>query len=246
MVDLQFSDPALAALYDDVCPRARRLDFDFYLPLALKAGSVLDLGCGTGAFLHEVRETGHAGRLCGLDPAAGMIAQARRHAGIEWRQGDIVSAGFREAFDLVIMTGHAFQVLVEDHQLSATLAAVHAALVMGGRFAFETRNPKARAWESWTEASMAKVADSEGRPINVACEVTAPFDGRTVSFIQTYTSPGWPEARISPSTLRFLDVETLAALLAEAGFAIEAQFGDWDRAPLTDGSPEVIVLARRS
>lgn len=246
MVDLQFADPALAALYDDVCPRARRRDFDFYLPLALKAGSVLDLGCGTGAFLREIRETGHAGRLCGLDPAAGMIAQARRHAGIEWRQGDIVSAGFREAFDLVIMTGHAFQVLVEDHQLSATLAAIHAALVTGGCFAFETRNPKARAWESWTEASMAKVVDSEGRPINVACEVTAPFDGRTVSFIQTYTSPNWSEARISPSTLRFLDVDTLAALLAEAGFAIEAQFGDWDRAPLTDGSPEIIVLARRS
>lgn len=246
MVDLQFADPALAALYDDVCPRAERRDFDFYLPLALKARSVLDLGCGTGAFLREVREAGHAGRLCGLDPAAGMIAQARRHAGIEWCQGDIVSAGFRETFDLVVMTGHAFQVLVEDHQVREALAAVHAALAAGGGFAFETRNPKARAWERWTTESMAKVVDGAGWPVNVDCAVIAPFDGRTVSFTQTYTSPRWPEARVSPSTLRFLDAATLAAFLTEAGFAIEAQFGDWDGAPLVDRSPEIIMLARRA
>lgn len=246
MVDLQFADPALAALYDDVCPRAKRRDFDFYLPLALKARSVLDLGCGTGGFLREVREAGHAGRLCGLDPAAGMIAQARRHAGIEWRQGDIVSAGFREAFDLVIMTGHAFQVLVEDPQVRETLAAVHAALVAGGCLAFETRNPKVRAWERWTTDSMAVVVDGAGQLVNVDCRVIVPFDGRTVSFTQTYTSPRWPEARVSPSTLRFLDAATLATFLVEAGFAIEARFGDWDGSPLVDRSPEIIVLARKS
>lgn len=245
MVDLQFADPVLAALYDEVCPRAERRDFDFYLPLALKAGSVLDLGCGTGVFLHEVRKAGHGGRLCGLDPAAGMIAQARRHAGVEWHQGDIVSAGYREAFDLVIMTGHAFQVLVADHQVRMALAAIHAALVVGGCFAFETRNPEARAWERWTTASMAKATDSEGRPVNVDCKVIAPFDGRTVSFTQTYTSPGWPDARVSPSTLRFLDAETLSVFLEEAGLAIEAQFGDWDRSPLAEHSPEIVTLARR-
>jgi hypothetical protein len=33
-------------------------------------------------------------------------------------------------------------------------------------------------------------------------------------------------------------------LLADAGFAIEAQFGDWDRSPVTDTSPEIITIAR--
>jgi hypothetical protein len=45
--------------------------------------------------------------------------------------------------------------------------------------------------------------------------------------------------------LRFLDPSVLAAFLAEAGLAVERQFGDWDRADLTDTSPEIITVARR-
>ncbi|MFI1396091.1 hypothetical protein [Streptomyces sp. NPDC020681] len=36
------------------------------------------------------------------------------------------------------MTGHAFQVLVEDDELRTALAAVRSALTGEGRFAFET------------------------------------------------------------------------------------------------------------
>jgi len=32
--------------------------------------------------------------------------------------------------------------------------------------------------------------------------------------------------------------------LTEAGLVIEAQFGDWDRSPLTELSPEIITIAR--
>lgn len=243
MVDLLFSDSALAELYDAICPREERADFDFYLPLIMAAEAVLDVGCGTGALLHEARQAGHKGRLCGLDPAAGMIEQARRHPGIEWVQGDLASADFKAEFDLVVMTGHAFQVFVEDGELRAALASIRAALIGDGCFAFETRNPAARAWERWTE-DYAEVTDRAGRPVKKACRVETPFDGRVVSFTQTYTSPAWSEARVSWSTLRFLDADTLASFLAEAGLAIEAQFGDWDHTPLTDRSPEIITLVR--
>ncbi len=54
MVDRLFAEPALAALYDPMCPRQLRADFDFYLPRVMAAGSVLDVGCGTCAMLHEV------------------------------------------------------------------------------------------------------------------------------------------------------------------------------------------------
>ena len=63
--------------------------------------------------LHEARDAGHKGRLCGLDPAAGMLAQARKRADIDWVQGDLATAEFDGAFDLAVMTGHAFQVFVE-------------------------------------------------------------------------------------------------------------------------------------
>jgi hypothetical protein len=47
-------------------------------------------------------------------------------------------------------------------------------------------------------------------------------------------------------TERFLDAATLSAFLSDAGLAIEQQFGDWDRRPLRDTSPEIITMARRS
>ena len=54
---------------------------------------------------------------------------------------------WEQEFDLVVMSGHAFQVLLGDDEIRSALAAVRAALVPGGRFAFETRNPPARTWE---------------------------------------------------------------------------------------------------
>lgn len=246
MADRYFSEAELAALYDLFCPRERRPDYDFYLPMAMAARAVLDVGCGTGSFLHELRDAGHRGRLCGLDPAPGMLEQARRRADIEWVQGDLGSASWQGEFDFAVMTGHAFQALVEDDEVRTALAAIRAALSDDGGFAFETRNPQVREWERWAGRYAGKVTDTEGRRVQMDTDLDAPFDGRVVSFRHIFSCPDWAAPQVSRSTLRFLDADALARFLAEAGLAIEAQFGDWDRSPLTDRSPEIITLARRA
>jgi SAM-dependent methyltransferase len=243
LADRLFEDAQLAALYDSMCPRAERWDFDFYLPMVMSAPAVLDVGCGTGMMLHEARDAGHAGRLCGLDPAAGMLAQARRRADVEWVEGDLVSAGFEAQFDLIVMTGHAFQVLVEDAEIEAALAAARRALRPGGRFAFETRNPAARAWESWTIRHPVRMTAPDGHQAMMTRQVTAPFDGRTVAFTHTFEADGWPEPVVSRSTLRFLDLAELDAFLGAAGFRVAALYGDWDGSTLAETSPEIIVIA---
>ncbi len=239
-----YSDTDLAALYDAWWPRDKREDVDFYLPLVMSAEAVLDAGCGTGALLHEARLSGHKGRLCGLDPAIGMLAQARRWQDIEWVLGDLTSVAFAHEFDLVVMTGHAFQALIEDDEIRPSLAAIRLALTHNGRFAFETRNPLARAWEGWTPENAAEVTGAEGATVRITTQVDKPFDGRTVSYTHTFTSPAWAQPRLSRSTLRFLDADSLSMFVAEAGLAIEEQFGDWDRQSLTEASPEIISIAR--
>ncbi|MFD6620214.1 class I SAM-dependent methyltransferase, partial [Streptomyces albidoflavus] len=189
MPDRAFTDARLAALYDALNPWGP--GDDFYLSLVRGAGAVLDVGCGTGALLARAREEGHTGRLCGLDPAAGMLSVARGRAGsgsgVEWVRGTLDS-GVRLAgpFDLVLMNGHAFQVLVEDAEIRTALDAVRGLLAPGGRFAFETRNPAVRAWEGWTP-SAAVVVDG----VRVAHEVVRGFDGRTVTFDTTFLAEGW-------------------------------------------------------
>jgi ubiquinone/menaquinone biosynthesis C-methylase UbiE len=149
VADLHFADPELAALYDRFCPWDDRGDFGFYLPMVMAADSVLDVGCGTGALLHRARDDGHIGRLCGLDPADGMLEVARTRPDIEWVQGTLAESTWDSEFDLIVMTGHAFQVLVDDDELQRSLAAARRALTTDGCFAFETRNPLVREWESW-------------------------------------------------------------------------------------------------
>ncbi len=245
MIERQFTDDRLAALYDVFYPPTRRDDFTFYLPLVLAAGAVLDVGCGTGALLRQARESGHTGRLCGLDPASGMLTQARRRSDIEWCHGDLSSVGWEQEFDLVIMTGHAFQEFVEDDEIRTALAAIRSALTDGGRFVFETRNPLARAWEQWATEYTAEVTDANGARVRCESQVETPVEGSIVRGASTFTSPGWDRPQVSEGTLRFLDRETLAAFLADAGLVIEEQFGDWTRQPLTDTSPEIITIARK-
>lgn len=245
MVDHQFADAGLAAWYDVVCgPWEQRDDLLFYLPLVMSARAVLDVGCGTGMLLHRARQAGHTGRLCGLDPGPGMLAQARRRSDIEWVPGDIASAAWEREFDLVVMTGHAFQVFVTDDELRASLAAIRSALTDDGRFAFETRNPAARAWERWTPDNAVEVSDACGAVVRVEGDVETPVEGDIVRFTTTYTglTPDGPQ--VSHSTLRFLDAETLSSFLDGAGLAIEEQYGDWTRQPLTAASPEIITIAR--
>ena len=245
MPDRLFSDPSLAALYDLFSPSELRSDFDFYLPFVMSARAVLDIGCGTGSLLRRARASGHAGRLCGLDPAAGMLDQARKRSDIEWLRGDLASVRFDREFDFVVMTGHAFQVFVEDSDLQTALAAIRSALTNEGCFAFETRNPLVREWERWTPANAIEITDASGSIVRMARQVET-VEGDLVSFTHTFTSLRSDRPQVSRSTLRFLGADSLSAFLYEAGLKIEEQYGDWDRQPLTAMSPEIITFARRS
>ena len=245
MIKRQFTEDSLAALYDVFHPPARRDDVAFYLKLVMSAGAVLDVGCGTGVLLHVARESGHTGRLCGLDPAGGMLNQARWRPDIEWVHGDLSSVGWDREFDLVVMTGHAFQEFVEDDEIRAVLAAIRSALSEGGHVAFETRNPLVRAWEHWATDYTAEAPDATGAVVRRAYQVETPVEGGVVHSISTFTSPGWDRPGVSHGTLRFVDAEALSSFLSGVGLAIEEQFGDWTRRQLTNTSPEIITIARK-
>jgi ubiquinone/menaquinone biosynthesis C-methylase UbiE len=246
VVDRLFSEARLAALYDALHPPRERHDFGFYLPLIMGSESVLDVGCGTGALLHMAREAGHVGRLQGLDPADGMLARARRRTDIEWTHGDLGSFAPDRAFDLVVMTGHAFQVFTRDDEIHAALASIRSCLSDAGHFVFETRNPAARAWEAWTPDNAVEGVDDAGGVFRMAHHVDTPVVGDIVSFTTTFTASAWDRPESSRSRLRFLDAGSLASSLSDAGLSIERQFGDWTGQPLTDSSPEIITVARPS
>lgn len=246
MVDKAFGEARLAAVYDRFNPWEARGDFTFYFPLVMGARSVLDIGCGTGELLRRARRDGHSGRLCGVDPAVGMLEVARGQEDIEWVLGDAAAVrGWERQFELVVMTGHAFQVLVGDAELRSMLAVIASVLTDDGRFAFETRNPLVRRWETWNRQYSDVVSDAAGETVRCVCEVAEPVVGDLVSFTHTFTCDSWDQPEVSHSTLRFLDQDALGEFLSEAGLVVVQQFGDWDRSPLTATSPEILTVVRR-
>ena len=254
--DPLFLDPRLAELYDSQASwgnkiliggralRRREAEFRFYMPLVMAADSVLDVGCGTGELLRLARQAGHTGRLCGVDPADPMLQQARRRSDIEWVLGQAADGGWDREFGLVVMTGHVFQVILEDEVIQATLAAIRSALTDYGRFVFDTRNPLVRDWERWTPDVVWEFVGPDGAVVRKWHEIEA-VDGDLVSYSTTFTSPSWDRPIVIQSSQRFYPAEAVSSFLSNAGLAIEEQFGDWERQPLTDTSPEIITIARR-
>ncbi|WP_455907111.1 hypothetical protein [Streptomyces niveus] len=122
-----------------------------------------------------------------------MLEQARRRPelDIEWIVGDLGSTSWEREFDFVVMTGHAFQVLLGDEELRAALGAVRAALTDGGQFGFETRDPLTRAWESWTTETPVEVAAGAAASMRMTRQVRS-VDGEIVVSRAPTRSPGSP------------------------------------------------------
>lgn len=242
-----YSDADAAALYDVLNPwdPEHSPGDRFYHELVMAAGSVLDVGCGTGAMLACAREHGHHGRLTGLDPDRDALEVARRRGDVEWVEGTAAQARWEGEFDLAVMTGHAFQCLVTDQDLRASLSAIRTALREGGHFAFETRHPQARAWEDWNPSHGSDITDAAGRPLRVWHQVESVTAG-VVTFTETTARPDGTVLRVGRASLRFLDTRALGRFLADAGFGVESQYGDWHRGPITSASQEIITIARRN
>ncbi|MDP9842947.1 class I SAM-dependent methyltransferase [Streptosporangium lutulentum] len=241
-----FSDAEAAALYDVMNPwdPARYPEVVFCTELVMAAGAVLDLGCGTGSMLHRARDLGHTGRLVGLDPDHGMLDRAKRRTDIAWVSGVAADAAWDDEFDLATMTSNAFQHLVTDDELRASLTAIRTSLRDGGRFVFGTRHPQARAWESWNPSNAFDIEGATGRKLRMWHDVES-VAGDVVTFTETTAERDGTVLRVDRASLRFLDVPALATFLTGAGFTIEDQYGDWHRGPITETSREIVTIARR-
>jgi SAM-dependent methyltransferase len=245
-VDEVFEDSLFASLYDhfnawDVCD-------DFYLGLALETGGrVLDLGCGTGLLACRIAQEGPA--VTGADPAEGMLRVARSRVGAErvsWIEAEGQTLRLPQRFDLIYMTGHAFQALLTDDDAVAVLRTARDHLSGDGKFAFETRNPAKKAWLSWTPERRRVVTTADHGRVEEFFDTAANTDTGIVDIAHHYRFLDTDKAIVGHSQIRFVDLEHLTRLLTAANLAPVAWYGDWDRTPLTATSREFIVITRRA
>lgn len=240
MVDAIFGDPRLARVYDAF--DGERDDLVGYLAIAgeLSAGSVLDVGCGTGELAILLARHGY--RVVGVDPAGASLDVARAKEqpdGIRWLHGDATSLPPLDV-DLATMTGNVAQVFRTDDDWAATLRGVHAALRPRGHLVLETRRPERRAWEEWAAAGPVTRDVPGVGAVEQRLEVTG-VELPLVSFRFTYRFLADDVRVTSDSTLRFRDRDEMEASLTAAGYRVL----DVREAPDRPGR-EFVFVARRA
>ncbi len=224
MPDEHYENPKLARIYD--LSSGWSQDRDFYLHLASTATpqNILGLGCGTGLICNAYASKGH--NVTGVDPAPAMLDVARRSPqgnNIEWTLSTAQNYSSSKRFDLAIMTGHAFQVLLEDQDVLQTFAMVAQHLAPQGRFVFESRNPAidwATKWHNTTTLTT---------PTGVVVHEERQMLQRSATQLSFDTHYHFPEETIvSHSVLRFLSHREITHHLQASGLRVEKLLGDWD------------------
>lgn len=219
---MDYEQSWIAEIYDLANPPGP--DTGFYVSLAgPHPCDVLDLGCGTGTLCCALAARGH--NVTGVDPAAAMLAVARRKpraVEVEWVTSSAQSYNSDRRFDLILMTGHAFQILLTDADMLAALATMRRHLKPDGRIGFETRNPQLDWAAEWASRPSRRLP---GTQILETLEITGKIN-EFISFKTLYRSPD--HTLSTESTLRFPSREHLENLISRSGLRVRHTWGDWD------------------
>jgi SAM-dependent methyltransferase len=248
------------ALYDSVPIYQTRPDVAFYVPEARRSGGrVLELGCGTGRILLPIAREGIA--IAGLDGSREMLARCEARlaaepeevrARVTLHRADVRDFDLGTTFDLVIAPFRIMQHLHTIDDQLAFLAGVARHLAPGGRLVFDVFNPNfgALVGADGTEHEDADVELPGGGRLRRTARITGVRWIDQVSQVELiyYLRPSLdaPEQRhVQAFGMRWYGRAELEHLLARGGFRATAVHSDWNGGPLTDASPEQIVVAER-
>lgn len=242
--DQLYHDPALADFYD--LESSWAIDDDYCRTLAATAQSVLDLGCGTGRLTVTLADGSR--EVVGIDPAAAMLDIARAKPNgerITWIVDDARHARLGRTFDLVLLTGHAFQVFLTPPDQLAVLRTIAAHLNPEGRFIFDSSNPLAEEWRGWTRDKTLQILQHPHfGEVDAWHTVQYAADTNIATYETHYVAKTGGQTFSAQSQIRFAPQNELAAAITEAGLTVDHWFGDWRGAPFVAASPEVIPLGR--
>jgi SAM-dependent methyltransferase len=219
---------ALAPIYDEWQEAAETVPFALVTSAKLGprlerlardgAFSFLDVGCGTGLLLSDLRLAHPAWTLAGLDASAGMLAIARRRPGAEtitWARAALSQPlPFGRRFDAAGAFYDTLNHTADPIELRAACACVARALRPGGAFVFDVTNRL--GFDRWWRGTRRFTSRRWRLTIDTA------FDGETGLASVSVEREGMPARQFRLVERLFSDAEVTAALRA-AGFTVESR-----------------------
>jgi SAM-dependent methyltransferase len=219
-------------------------------------GPLLELGCGTGRALIPLAESGY--RVTGVDLSPEMlrIAQAKAEAaGVADRvtliQGDYAEVPIEGSYRFAFVLMNTFLHLLTGAAQLQALRHWRARLEPGGLLLIDVFHPDVDLlavsdgrleWDkTWTDPRTgATVMKFITRAVSTAEQTLH------VTLIYDEIAPDGQVSRtLVPYSIRYLWRFEAELLLDQAGFDLEAIYGDWDLGPFEDASDRMILVARR-
>ncbi|MGE5766749.1 MAG: class I SAM-dependent methyltransferase, partial [Bacteroidota bacterium] len=170
----------------------------------------------------------------------------RRRPGGEratWIEGDTRTLDLGRRFDLVLLTGHAFQVFLRPDDQRAALRSIARHLNPTGRFLFDSRNPAFAAWKRWgPEPSRRALTHPEFGAVEAWNEAEHDAATGIVTYETHYRVVATGRHLVARSQIKFTPKEEIEALISEAGLHVTRWHGDWQGSAWTPASREIIPL----
>ena len=253
-------DSFIADYYDESpIVRGRTQDVAFYRDAVRDFGDpVLELGCGTGRITMALAQMGK--RVTGLDLSERMLERATRKRSmlhteererVHLVQGNMAKFDLGEKFRLIIIPFRPFQHLLEVKQQMACLDCVRKHLAPAGRLildVFQTDAERMHDPVHMRETPLVEYKTGDGRHVRITERVAAFHRAEQINDVEMIFAiehPGGKKERLVFAwPLRYFFRYEVEHLLARCGFRVKALYGNFDRTPLEDSSPEMIFVAQ--
>ena len=255
-----------ASIYEKIAPYYdllhQSLTDDMGLILALagrSGGPILELGCGTGRLLIPLASAGY--QVTGLDNAWSMLARAQRRLAVE-------PGSVRQRIQLVAADMSAFALSPERYRLGlipyntllhldpaaavTTCRAVARHLAPGGLFFLDLANPHLLGQipgdRSLTlEGTLTDPETGDLVLVLASNRLDEIAQQLHITWIYDVSPPegGAVVRTVVEITYHYYFLHQLELLLQEVGLSLEAVYGDYQRAPFTEESERLLLVARK-
>lgn len=215
-------------------------------PSGASAGSVLELGVGTGRLALPIADRGL--EVVGIDASAAMLAQLERKLAERDREapgsvrgvlGDMADPPVGDQrFAVALVAYNTLFNLVDDGAQARCLEAVASLLEPGGSLLVEAFVPDLDRSASSVEPRTI-TADRVVLSVSRADPVRQEALGQYVDITEQGIS-------LRPWHIRWATPEQLDAMAAAAGLELVERWSGWDRTPFAAGDPTHIARYRRA